>query len=305
MSDQEPLTELQENEERGGLESSTINHLTMLQLNATTSPTDNYHPTTTELAVPAHQHCTISGNGSMKRRSTSSLSFQEPTSKKPTLQPSCTTTTDHHGLHGFTKLPLPITTPLLRRCVSDPINSTGTDNAGSSAASVQFLNLQSPENHNISVPAASPSPANPSQSFRRPVSYPTSSAYQVTTNTPPRVSLARTFSRSPSSGEIGPHSVEKESPNSKRLKKMKEKMREMRQWWDQIMHEGEDDDYGSEINNRNTLKDNCETESVEAIQESVWVERNGECKTIHFKCPCGEGYEVRLQFTSYQTATKS
>ena len=29
-------------------------------------------------------------------------------------------------------------------------------------------------------------------------------------------------------------------------------------------------------------------------EEAVWVERNGECLILHFKCPCGKGYQILL-----------
>ncbi|GKV47830.1 hypothetical protein SLEP1_g54689 [Rubroshorea leprosula] len=33
---------------------------------------------------------------------------------------------------------------------------------------------------------------------------------------------------------------------------------------------------------------------VEEIEDVVWVEKTGECLVVHFKCPCGKGYQILL-----------
>ncbi|KAL3642355.1 hypothetical protein CASFOL_013170 [Castilleja foliolosa] len=40
--------------------------------------------------------------------------------------------------------------------------------------------------------------------------------------------------------------------------------------------------------------DESENEMQNASQEAVWVEKNGECLVIRFKCPCGTGYQILL-----------
>lgn len=34
--------------------------------------------------------------------------------------------------------------------------------------------------------------------------------------------------------------------------------------------------------------------SVAEYEEAVCVERTGECLVVHFKCPCGKGYQILL-----------
>ncbi|GFQ08800.1 hypothetical protein PHJA_003024000, partial [Phtheirospermum japonicum] len=107
----------------------------------------------------------------------------------------------------------------------------------------------------------------------------------------PRSPLARNVPRSPSCGE---------SPSAKyiplqRLRRMKERLREMSQWWNQVVIEGEEE--GTESENYfsdNIQKGESETEMENPSQEAVWVEKNGECLVLHFKCPCGTGYQILL-----------
>ncbi|KAA8520565.1 hypothetical protein F0562_014821 [Nyssa sinensis] len=302
----------QENQELGGFESGAVTRFTMLSLNSV--------PTTTTISsatgpVTSIDHCNTCG--SMKRRSPLSSSLQEPTSKKLNLHPSSSAATaivegGSHS-HSFTKLPLPTTTPVvstpsdsnsmpvLRRCVSDLINSPGTNNVRAPSAQTSdsftvsglFSNPISPDNAKINVSATTPSPGKAVAAsvslpplpppLHRSLSDLTPSAYQVTTTSP---SAAKTFSRSPSSGV---DSIRVESPDSKRLKRMKARVREMTQWWDEVLREDEDDGV-PEDNNNNTQKDDSETETEEAVS----VERTAECLIIHFKCPCNKGYQILL-----------
>ncbi|KAL0366847.1 UNVERIFIED_CONTAM: hypothetical protein Sradi_3574800 [Sesamum radiatum] len=120
--------------------------------------------------------------------------------------------------------------------------------------------------------------------------------------TPPLPPLSRNVSRSPSCGE---------SPSTKRLKRMRDRLKEMSQWWNQVVCEGEEEeeneseDYSTDnINNVRVnfqflhfifcFHDESEVDMENPPQEAVWVEKNGECLVLHFKCPCGNGYQILL-----------
>ncbi|KAL9339846.1 hypothetical protein Peur_068861 [Populus x canadensis] len=89
------------------------------------------------------------------------------------------------------------------------------------------------------------------------------------------------------------------SSSFKWLKKMRDNMKEINQLWDEIImpadeeppcENHEEDDKGTELENINAIKSDSETD----CEESVTVERTGECLIIHFKCSCGEGYQILL-----------
>ncbi|PSS10023.1 Mucin-2 like [Actinidia chinensis var. chinensis] len=235
----------------------------------------------------------------MRKRSALSSSLHEPNSKKITLRPSPTAAATVQGsnctLHGFTKLPLPITSPIvwtsdpppsgptLRRCISDPINSPGTDKTkalGSqlSESCTVFVSPLSPENAKttpspakaISSASATLPPISPI--LPQSISDPSPSGYQVKT-TPPT-------------------SIKQENPNSERMKRMKDRMREMSRWWEEVLHQDDDVDSGSEDDKNCAPKDETETETES--EEAVSVERSGNCLILHIKCPCGKGYQVLL-----------
>lgn len=97
-------------------------------------------------------------------------------------------------------------------------------------------------------------------------------------------------------GEACPNPKE-ESPDTKRLRRIKDRLREMSQSWNEVIKEGEEDS-GFEDND-NLPKDESElsevvTECEDGSFEEVWVEQNGECLILHFKCPCGKGYQILL-----------
>ncbi|KAK9266435.1 hypothetical protein L1049_021438 [Liquidambar formosana] len=264
-------------------------------------------------------HCTMCG-GSMKRRSPSSSSLHDPSTTDSEPNPKRIMVEEDHLVRGFSKISLPIIgtsvtstipsdSPVLRRCSSDPYNSPGITNHVIGAPPNQipdsvlgpgcFLNPQSPDNTTaakINVNATTtPSPLRGTSSalpplpptLRRTVSDPTSSAYQTPQG------ITRSFSRSPGSGDVGvgvqvpPDSINEESPNFKRLRRMKDRMKEMSQWWDEVMREGEDG--GSDENTTNTAKDASDGTETE---EEVSVEKVEEGLSIHFKCPCGKGYQI-------------
>ncbi|XP_058225186.1 uncharacterized protein LOC131334263 [Rhododendron vialii] len=215
-------------------------------------------------------NCTACGC-SMKRRSPSSTpSLQEPNpSSCWGLNTQKQYLSANKTLDGFTKIPLPITSPFtwatpdsnptlqpaptLRRCVSDPVSSPGTPSpakAGSSASVTLPV-----------VPAV----------FRRSFSDPSPKAYQ----TPP-------------------DSVNRRRPKSKRMKRMKDGMREMRQWLDEVMREGEEEEEGggSEFDDKNGAPKDQEPENES--EEAVSVETSGKVLIIHIKCPCGKGFKILL-----------
>ncbi|KAK9288656.1 hypothetical protein L1049_017117 [Liquidambar formosana] len=274
---------------------------------------------TTSIATALSDHCTMCG-GSVKRRSPSSLSLDDPTTTTTTTdsepKPKRIMVEDDLLVRGFTKISLPIigpsvtspsttipsASPVLRRCSSDPYNSPGaTNNVGAPP------NPQSPDNSasKINVIASKPSPQRGNSSalpplpptLRRTVSDLTSAAYQMPVTTP---EVVRSFSRSSSSADAGAgvqvlsDSIKEESPNSKRLRRMKDRMREMNQWWDEVMREGEDG--GSEDNNTHTTK---AASDVTETEKGVSVESVGECFSIHFKCPCGKDYQILVSGRNY------
>ncbi|XP_059637640.1 uncharacterized protein LOC132279631 [Cornus florida] len=300
--------ELHQADEVGGFESSAVNRLNMLSLNGVQSTTaaNGCYSRFSAASVPSSaEECTMCG--SMKRRSPSSSSLQEqqPNSKKLNLQPPPSTAADNNKgggkqFHGFTRIPLPsgswnvsspyVSMPILRRCSSDIINSPGNNNVGAPKSQPS-----SPENAKTNVSATTPSPQKASASLpplpptlRRTVSDPTSAAYQVMGTPPPPPSVARTFC----TNEMGLDSVKGESPESKRLKRMKACMRGMRQWWDEVLlKEEEEDDDGPEDSNTPNAKSSSPDESE---GEAVSVERNGEWLVIKFQCPCSKGYQLIL-----------
>ncbi|KAA8548899.1 hypothetical protein F0562_000583 [Nyssa sinensis] len=280
--------EFQENEEGGGFESSDVNRLIMRRLinsfafiNSSIDQNGaDHHPIHTP--VPSAQHCTTCG--STKRRSPSSSSFHEPPSKKITLQPS---SDGGNRLHGFTKLTLPINSPIasaptsdsmpsnpvLRRCISDPINSLGTNKLNAP---------DTPDNVNVNINVSATTPSPEKSAFLQ--SLPPTLHRSVSNLTPSAANQATTtLPRSLSSSEMGTDSITEQSPSSKKLKRMKDRIREMSQLCNEVLRGGED-------NNNNISKDEHETET----EESVSVERTGEFLIIRFRCPCSKGYKILL-----------
>ncbi|KAB5514858.1 hypothetical protein DKX38_028764 [Salix brachista] len=99
--------------------------------------------------------------------------------------------------------------------------------------------------------------------------------------------------------DLSPNKSCSRSSSFKWLKKMKDSMKEINQLWDEIIipadeeppcENHEEDDRGTELENIHAIKSDSETD----CEESVTVERTGECLTIHFKCPCGKGYQFLL-----------
>ncbi|XP_031098992.1 probable serine/threonine-protein kinase samkC [Ipomoea triloba] len=202
------------------------------------------------------EKCTSCG-GSMKRPSPSfPSSLQEPSPKRLSLLP-------------------PSPSPLYRS-LSEPIDS------------LSILNPQTADNSKISPPPpilSDPSPVKNSESRNRPpipplhrsLSDPTAAALEFRPSPPQTI-------KSPA----------QESPNTKRVKRMKDRLRQMREWWDQVLQE-EDEEEEEEEEDNNNSKEEDKGEEAKTSEESVWVEeKGGEGLVIHFKCPCNKGYEILL-----------
>ncbi|KAK6131601.1 hypothetical protein DH2020_034615 [Rehmannia glutinosa] len=69
----------------------------------------------------------------------------------------------------------------------------------------------------------------------------------------------------------------------------------MSRWWNQVVSEGDEEDNDSEkYCSDHVHKEESESEMENPSQEAMWVEKNGECLVLHFKCPCGNGYQILL-----------
>ncbi|KAF5736425.1 hypothetical protein HS088_TW14G00567 [Tripterygium wilfordii] len=193
---------------------------------------------------------------------------REPRTKKLFLDKQQTHSgQENSNLLGFTRISLPDTSPsakthsfpVLRRCASDP-----------------YCPPQSPPENAKPVDGNALLPPLP-PSLRRSVS-------------DPMPSPAKSLSRSSSSNEMG---VER-SPNSMRMKRMKEGLKEMTIWCEELLHEEEEEATAEKNSYSNAAKVDCGAEFSEAVN----VERTGDCLTINFKCPCGNGYQILLSGSS-------
>ncbi|XP_042026892.1 uncharacterized protein LOC121774041 [Salvia splendens] len=204
-----------------------------------------------------------------KRQSPLSRSIlQESLPKRPTLNPS-----SDHDHFGYKKLSLSqyFTPAPLRRTISEPIYSPGTTN--SAAAPTRSSEIPN-----------SPAPVNAGQEIVPSLHRTMSAPIPVFAATPPRPFAGRKPSRSPTRGE---------NPSAKRLKRMKERLKVMSEWWNQVASEDGDEE-NLESENDNDPKEECEGEAEIPSQEAVFVEKSGESLVLHFKCPCGDGYQILL-----------
>ncbi|KAK2351983.1 hypothetical protein QL285_096699 [Trifolium repens] len=111
--------------------------------------------------------------------------------------------------------------------------------------------------------------------------------------------------------------TEDNTPDSKRLKRMKDRLREMKQWWDDVMKEEEEEEGIEEeqeekeespvaeedkdlsqlqitIPQSPVAEDDkfiSQDECGEDFEEAVSVEWAEKCLSLTFKCPCGKGNE--------------
>ncbi|XP_059599040.1 uncharacterized protein LOC132255190 [Vitis vinifera] len=79
--------------------------------------------------------------------------------------------------------------------------------------------------------------------------------------------------------------VSQDNPDPERFKRMMERMKEMKQWWHEVVLEVED--AGSHHNNTNEAS-NAETEDL------VIIERMGDFISIYLKCPCSKTYQLLI-----------
>ncbi|KAL6526633.1 hypothetical protein OROGR_015723 [Orobanche gracilis] len=278
---------------------------------ASSHPRHHHHHPTTASDSP-------DTNSTKRQYPLSPSSFQEPLPKRATLHfPSSPSTAvgndssaseDDDHLFGFTRLPLPhpfpatASPPPLQRTLSEPLHSPDAINPPAPPPQSSGFRL-SPnpvprqplqENPNRStVPQDSYPFPNAEPVIHRTISDPSPVANiqaESVDGTPPRrPPLARNLSRSPSCVE---------SPSTKRLRRMKERLSEMSQWWNQVVREGEEEDHESENyfvhKIHKHLQEEPENETGNSSQEAVWVEKNGESLVIHFKCPCGAVYQILL-----------
>ncbi|KAK2430183.1 hypothetical protein P8452_43627 [Trifolium repens] len=110
-------------------------------------------------------------------------------------------------------------------------------------------------------------------------------------------------------------------PDSKRLKRMKERLTEMKQWWDEIMKDEEEEDEKEQENEEEKEQEQEEEEKEQEeeeeeedslvaeddkvtsqsqdelradYEEAISVEWVEKCLSLTFRCPCGKGYEVLI-----------
>ncbi|KAK7256429.1 hypothetical protein RIF29_29875 [Crotalaria pallida] len=246
--------------------------LSMLHLN---------HPSSSSSCHVTH-HPACCASLPMKRRRSPLTSSAQPTSKKlfsPEQEDPSTAPAPAAAPRGYSAITLPLSlgtlagddlraiavTPssrgrVLRRCVSDPCRSpeAGGLNPANSPARGCGLPPLPPPCLKRSVSDLSPSPA-----------------------------------KAPS------HSFDSdEATDSMRLRRMKDRLREMRQWCDEVMKVDEDEQeqevYECAVADDDKVllppQDELKGDSEEAVKVE-WAEK---CVKIIFRCPCGKGYEVLI-----------
>ncbi|GAB4851265.1 hypothetical protein Ancab_039929 [Ancistrocladus abbreviatus] len=329
---------IQENLQEGkGFEpGATINnHFSLLDLSPNHSATSSLTASlTTEdpsqvitnlpFSPPPSDPCKICGNH-MKRASCGQP-IDNSKSKKPFTSPltttnspaAATTTTTYSHLQGFNVLALPsdptatAPTPTLRRCSSAPIDPPLINNAvlPASAHSQENLPGKSPSPGTCSGLGSRSRSSTVPEPLLRSISDPTPFlSYGPTPPPPPQNTgsvVAPRNSLSFSGGAVGSGLTGDESPASQRLRRMSDRMKEMKQWLDEVMRENEQHPHFEP----NISTENCgcdtgkldekgtgeaeEEEEEEAADSTVSAERKGDSIILHFKCHCGSGYHILL-----------
>ncbi|RDX92738.1 hypothetical protein CR513_25087, partial [Mucuna pruriens] len=154
-------------------------------------------------------------------------------------------------LHGFSAIPIPLS--LVNRRPSVPVLRRC-----------------------VSDPYHPPTPPRPSGLPPLPPSSPRRSPPELTPS--PDKALSR----------LG--SEETAALDSVRLRRIKDRFKEMRQWWDQVIKDDEDE---SALAQHDKLLPNNDL-GGEDCEEAVSVEWAEKCLSLVFRCPCGKGYEVLL-----------
>ncbi|KAK4421619.1 hypothetical protein Salat_2112500 [Sesamum alatum] len=281
MSDDQEHKFFQELRDEDGI-SRSLQHLS----------TAAHHKSTTVLSPTTTSECTTTKRQSILSPSSS----QQPSCRRANLHPpSSPSTTADYRLLGFTKLPLPQPFPAasptpLRRTISEPIYATDTFHSANPPPQLSgfptspgpVLNQPLQESSNRNIVQESYTLPDTLPVIHRTVFDPNPVRNQQVvagSGTPPLPPLSRNISRSPSCGD---------SPSTKRLKRMRDRLKEMSQWWNQVVHEGEEEENEPEnYSTDNVTNEESETDPENPAQEAVWVEKNGESLILHFKCPCG------------------
>ncbi|CAJ1827337.1 unnamed protein product [Sphenostylis stenocarpa] len=88
------------------------------------------------------------------------------------------------------------------------------------------------------------------------------------------------------------NSEETAAPDSLKLKRMRERLKEMKQWWDEVMKDEEDDGKEEEcaVGEDDKVLPQDDLGGGDS-EEAVSVEWAEQCVSLGFRCPCGKGYE--------------
>ncbi|RVW95370.1 uncharacterized protein LOC132252666 [Vitis vinifera] len=218
-----------------------------------------------------------------------SLKKKDPTTSEdasgdgqPQLKKRETASVHDYRLHGFSRVavPPPNFYTNLSRTSSNLINSPGLD-LPKLPSWQNFPHSPLTPRMNPNVSTLSPSPVKggstelpPLPPLRRSISE------LLPVASPPRTGVS-------GHGEMvtGSPVVSQDSPDPERFKRMMEMMKEMKQWWHEVVLEVED--AGSHHNNTNEAS-NAETEDL------VIIERMGDFISIYLKCPCSKTYQLLI-----------
>ncbi|KAK2416308.1 hypothetical protein QL285_038709 [Trifolium repens] len=116
---------------------------------------------------------------------------------------------------------------------------------------------------------------------------------------PPRFTRYLSYlTPSPAKGSSRSLSSEEIAPDSMRLRRMRDRLREMKQWWDEVMKEEEEGEEAEEEEYIPVAAENGKIPSQDELggdyEEAVSVEWAEKCVSLTFRCPCGKGYEVLI-----------
>ncbi|XP_054778724.1 uncharacterized protein LOC129286741 [Prosopis cineraria] len=234
--------------------------------------------------------CGCQGFNPMKRRSPES-EWESSRAKKPSCEQE-----DQTQPPGYSAVPLPLSlespsaihntrtrsiSPVFRRCFSDPYTAPSAAGVGAPVTP-----NPSPENSTL----ASRLPPRP-PNLKRCVSDPSPSAKTACQES----SLEDTG--------MGMDLSKEEDSNLMRMRRMKDRLREMKKWWDEVIQEEEEQvDEGnkavsvSQVDEGNKAVPVSQDDSVmeDGAEETVSVEWVEKSLCINFKCPCGKGYQILL-----------
>ncbi|KAH0671762.1 hypothetical protein KY290_023946 [Solanum tuberosum] len=220
--------------------------------------------------------------------------------KKTTLYGGATTTTKgkrHSNCRFSSSLEEPF--PKRTATVLPPIPTAADGGVGGSGDTYNinnsnhfqgFIKIPLQNNQESPVtPSPSPSPAKPplAPPFPRPLYRTTSDPTGKSPKLPSHRTLTRTSSWSPNELNFnnGESPTTMKSPTHSAVARTAS--------WSPNVQE-----LGGSVNNGEsptTMDDEIDSGGGEALcEEAVWVERMGSCLILHFKCPCGKGYQILL-----------